>query len=81
MKGGREPVRFREDNPEDLDRARAAVKQWREENPQGSADQMTADLCGEFRAGYDPVLRGLLFAVDRHGARDVTGITIWQGRS
>jgi hypothetical protein len=47
-------VRFREDNPEDLDRARALVKQWRDEHPQGAPDEMAAALAGQFRAGYEP---------------------------
>ena len=69
-------VRFREDNPRDLDRARAAVAAWRARNPAGTAAQLTADLGGQFHPDYGPVLRAVLFAADRHRARDITGIAI-----
>lgn len=69
-------MRFRHDRPEDLDRARAAVSAWREANPQGTADRLVADLGGQFKPGYEPVLRGVLAALELHDAKIVTGITI-----
>lgn len=69
-------MRFREDSPEDLDRAWAAVGQWRDQHPHGSAEQLVADLGSQFRPGYEPVLRGVLAALELHSAKIVTGITI-----
>jgi len=68
-------VRFREDRPADLDRARCAVAGWRERYPQGSTDQLIADLGGQFHPDYTVVLRAVLFVVDRHRAREITGVT------
>jgi len=67
-------VRFREDNPQELARARAAVAAWRGQNPAGTAEQLVAALGGQFHRDYGPVLRAVLFAADRHRARAVTGI-------
>ncbi len=67
---------FREDSPGDLDRARAAVAAWRDQNPAGTAEQLLADLGGQFRPDYGPVLRAVLFLADRHRARGITGIAI-----
>ena len=58
-------MRFREDNPEDLDRARTAVAQWREQNPAGTQDQLLAALGPQFHPDYAPVLRAVLFTHDR----------------
>jgi hypothetical protein len=58
-------MRFREDNPEDLDRARTAVAQWREQNPAGTEDQLLAALGPQFHRDYAPVLRAVLFTCDR----------------
>ena len=69
-------MRFREDNPQDLARARAAVAPWRDQNPAGTAGQLVAALGGQFHPDYGPVLRAVLFGVDRHQARNNTGITI-----
>jgi hypothetical protein len=66
-------VRYREDNPADLARARAAVAEWREANPDGTREQLVADLGPRFRAGYGVVLRGVLSAVDRDRSRQVPG--------
>jgi hypothetical protein len=71
-------VRFREDKPEDLDRARAAVAAWRDQNPAGTAEQLAAVVGGQFHRDYGPVLRAVLFAVDRHHARNITGISTGQ---
>ncbi len=72
-------MRFREDNPEDLDCARRAVAAWRERNPQGTADQLVTDLIGQFHPDYGPVLRSVLFVLERHDARIATGIAIIAG--
>jgi len=68
-------VRFREDRPADLVRVRSAVAAWRQRHPQGSANQLLADLGGQFHPDYGVVLRAVLFAVDRHQAREITGVT------
>jgi hypothetical protein len=68
-------VRFREDTPEDLARARTAVAAWRDQNPAGTAGQLVADLGARFHRDYGPVLRAVLFTVDRHRAREITGPT------
>jgi hypothetical protein len=63
-------MRFREDNPAELARARAAVASWRDQNPAGNAEQLIAAIGHRFHR--DVVLRAMLFAVDRHRARQVT---------
>lgn len=68
-------MRFREDKPEDLQRARIEVAAWRERSPQGTADQLIADLGARFHKDYGPLLRAVLFTVDRHAARAITRIT------
>jgi hypothetical protein len=73
-------VRFRDDKPGDLDRARTAVREWRERYPQGTAEQLVSDLAGEFRPDYAVVLRGVLFAVDSNGAKITTGISVIEGK-
>jgi sirohydrochlorin ferrochelatase len=65
-------VRFREDSPEELARARAAVTAWRDENPIGTDEQVVAVLGHQFHRDYGPVLRAVLFVVDRHRARQGT---------
>ena len=67
-------MRFREDNPADLDRARAAVAAWRDRNPGGTSEEMVAAIGCQFHRDYGVVLRAVLFAADRHRARQVTGI-------
>jgi len=69
-------MRYREDKPEDLDRARAAVAAWREKYPQGTAQQLITDLGGQFHRDYGVVLRAVLFAVDMHAAKITTGLPI-----
>jgi hypothetical protein len=64
-------VRFGED---DLVRARAAVREWRAEHPEGTAAQLVDQVGGQFHPDWGPVLRAMLFVVDRHAARVVTGI-------
>ena len=68
-------MRYREDRPEDLARARAAVAEWRTANPEGTAEQLVADLGAGIHPDWAPVLRAMLFVVDRRAARAVTGIT------
>ncbi len=65
-------MRFRADNPAELARARAAVKGWRDQNPAGDAEDLIAAIGHRFHRDYDVVLRAMLFAVDRHRARQVT---------
>jgi hypothetical protein len=57
-------MRYREDNPADLARARAAVAAWRGQNPAGTSEEMVAAIGRQFHRDY---------AVDKHRARDVTG--------
>jgi hypothetical protein len=67
-------VRFREDRPEDLARARGAVADWRDRNPAGTVEELLAAIGHQFHQDYAVVLRTVLFAVDRHRARQATGI-------
>ena len=73
-------MRFREDKPGDLDRARTAVREWRERHPQGTVEQLVCDLVGEFHPDYTVVLRGVLFAVDSHDTKTTTGISVRERR-
>ena len=61
-------MRYREDKPGDLERARAAVAEWREQNPAGTGEQLIEALGSDFHPEYGPVLRAALFAVDRDRA-------------
>jgi hypothetical protein len=65
-------VRFREDNPEELARARTEVVAWRDQHQAGTGEQLVAALGHRFHRDYAPVLRAVLFAVDRHHAHQVT---------
>jgi hypothetical protein len=67
-------VRYREDMPGELARARAAVAAWRGQNPAGNGEEMIAAIGHHVHQDYGAVLRAMLFAVDRHRARQVTGI-------
>jgi hypothetical protein len=69
-------VRFREDKPADLARARAAVAAWHEKNPRGIADDMVADLGSDFNKDYAPVLRSVLFALELWNTKVTTGVSI-----
>jgi hypothetical protein len=66
-------VRYRDWKPADLDRARAAVGEWRNANPEGTREQMLAALGHQFHHDYAIVLRGVLSAVDRKRAHEITG--------
>jgi hypothetical protein len=67
-------VRYREDKSADLARARAAVRAWREEHPDGTPEQLVAAVGPRFRRDWAPVLRAMLYVADKHAARVVTGI-------
>jgi len=67
-------VRFRDDDPADLTRACTAVTVWPDQNPAGTGDELVAAIGRQFHLDYSVVLRAVLFAVDRHRARQVTGI-------
>lgn len=67
-------MRFREEKPSDLDRARAAVAAWRERHPAGTCDDLIAAVGPAFHPDWAVVLRGVLFAVDRHRAHRITGV-------
>lgn len=68
-------MRFREDSPADLARARAAVAAWREQNPTGTGEELVTAVGHQFDPDYGVVLRAVLFAVDRRRARQITGVT------
>jgi hypothetical protein len=72
----RSAVGFREDSPEALAlaRARTAVADWRDRHPAGTHEELLAAIGQQFHRDYAVVLRAVLFAVDRHRARQVTGI-------
>ena len=72
MHTARFAVRFREDSPEDLARARAEVAARRARHPTGTGEELMAAIGRRFHHDYGPVLRAVLFAVDRHNARQVT---------
>ena len=67
-------MRFRDNNPADLARARTAVTACRDQNRAGTIDELVAAVGRQFHPDYGVVLRAVLFAVDRHRAREVTGI-------
>lgn len=66
-------MRYREDKPAELARARAAVAAWRDQNPAGTSEELVAAIGCQFHQDYGVVLRAVLFAVDRHCAREITG--------
>ena len=63
-------MRYSEDTAGELARARAAVAAWRDRNPAGTGEDLVAAIGHQFHRDYGAVL----FAVDRHRARQVTGI-------
>lgn len=69
-------MKFREDSPAELERARTAVASWRDQNPAGNAEELIAAIGYRFHRDYDVVLRAVLFAVDRHRARQVTSVAL-----
>ena len=66
-------MRFRDEKPGDLERTREVVREWRAANPQGTPEQLLADVAHQFHPDWAPVLRGVLITVDRHRAGEVTG--------
>jgi hypothetical protein len=70
-------MKIREDKAADLERARALVAEWREQNPAGTVDELIAALGSQFHPGYGP-RSAALFALDRHRARPITGA--WPAR-
>lgn len=73
-------MRFREDHPEDLARARAEVAAWRAQHPDGTADELVTAIGHQYHHDYGPVLRAVLFAVDSHGAKITTGLSVQEIR-
>jgi hypothetical protein len=71
-------MRFRDDTPAFQNRAREAVAQWRADHPQGTPDQMVHAVGPAFPAGCAPALRNFLITVDKHHARDITGVITGQ---
>ena len=68
-------MRFRDDTPADLVRVPTAVTAWRDQNPARTGDELVSAVGRQFHRDYGVVLRAMLFAVDRHRAREVTGAT------
>jgi hypothetical protein len=60
-------MRFRDDNPADLARARTAVTAWLDQNPAGTGGELVAAVGRQFHSDYGVVLRAVLFAVGRSG--------------
>ena len=73
-------MRFREDRPEDLARARTEVEAWRGQHPAGTAEDLLNAIGPRFHQDYGPVLRVVLFAVDSHGAKITTGVSVQEIR-
>jgi hypothetical protein len=73
--------KWRDENPEELDRLRGAVKAWRDENPEGTGDEMVTELAGKFRSDWEPVLRAVLFRLDLPGVDVAAGISITAGEN
>jgi hypothetical protein len=69
-------VRFREDKPQDLERARRAVLDWREQHPDGTAEEMLAAIGKDFHKDYGTVLRAVLYRTDLRSAKITTGIKV-----
>jgi hypothetical protein len=67
-------MRFRDDNPADLARARADVAAWRVQNPAGNAEELIAAIGCQFHHDWSPVLRAILHVIDKHQARVACGI-------
>jgi hypothetical protein len=67
-------------SPEDLARARAEVAAWRAQHPDGTADELVTAIGHQYHRDYGPVLRAVLFAVDSHGAKITTGLSVQEIR-
>jgi hypothetical protein len=57
-------MRFREDTPEELNRARKAVAEWRAAHLDGTAAEMITAIGDQFHPHYAVALRGILYRVD-----------------
>ena len=67
------PVSFRKDTPAVQCRARERVAAWRAQHPDGTTDEMVAELGPGFPKDYGPFLRGALYIVDKQrGHQDAT---------
>jgi hypothetical protein len=66
-------VRFSEDTPAVQARARTEVAAWREQNPDGTVEEMLTALGPRFHKDYGPVLRSALFRADEQRDRHSTG--------
>ena len=66
-------MRFRDEKPGDVTQARAAVAEWRAAHPAGTPAQLIEAVGPAFPPEWTVVLRGILVAVDRHQARNITG--------
>lgn len=58
-------MRYREDTPAEQARARAAVEAWRQQNPEGTAEELVGAIGGQFHPDYAVVLRGFFFAAEQ----------------
>ena len=74
-------MKYRVDNAEDLAVARAAVREWRVEHPEGTPVQLVGQVGAVFGPDWAPVLRAMLFVVDRRAARVVSGVVAAQTRA
>jgi hypothetical protein len=66
-------VRFSEEKPADLERARAEVRAWREANPDGTQDELVEAIGSKFRKDYAVVLRAMLFRLELDQGRETAG--------
>jgi hypothetical protein len=66
-------VRFSEEKPADLERARAEVRAWREQHPRGTQDELVKALGSRFPKDYAVVLRAMLFRLELDDERKITG--------
>jgi hypothetical protein len=58
-------VRFLDEKPEDLTRARDEISAWRRAHPEGTPEQLIADVGRHFHPDWTPVLRALLYVTDK----------------
>jgi len=72
-------MRFREDSTGDRARAREAVAAWREQHPDGTAEEMLAAIGGQFHPDYGPVLRACLFRQQLRDPQAAAGIPVIAG--
>ena len=66
-------MRFRDKQPGDLDKLRAAVPSRREDHPEESSDALVAAVGPAFHLDWAVVLRSVVLAADRQRARRITG--------